>query len=208
MAVSSLVLAVAAGLFTTTLRQNRFAAAKTTSGSDARVGIEAVARDLRVAVAPSSTVPAVELATPTQVTFFTSRGVSTAASDPAITKVWYWIDSSARCLRRATAPATLAAGAYGPAARPTGACVAPGDINVDGSAVFTYFRRVTAAVPTPTALPLTAGSVAAADLPQVASVQITLKVTARADKTVPPTEIRHQVTLANVTNDLQRKGIN
>lgn len=206
MSISTLILTVAATLFTVSLGQSRVAAAKTTSGSDARIGMEIVSRDLRVAIAPVPAVPAVSSAAADQLTFYISRGTSTATTDPTITKVWFWIDSVARCLRKATAPATLSGGAYGPAARPLGTCVARGTINADGSALFTYYPRATTGTPTPLPLALSAGSVAAADLSRVASVDVSLKVTTVSDRTVRPSELRERITLANVTNDLERKG--
>lgn len=206
-AICALVLTVAGTLFTATLRQSRVAAAKTTSGSDARIGMEIVSRDLRVAIAPATNVPAVSSATATDLTFFTSRGPSTATSDPIITKVWLWIDTAASCLRRATAPATSVGPDYGPAARPPGSCVARGTINAGGTALFTYYPRATTATPSPAPLVLPSESVPAADLPRVAAVNIILKVTTVSDATVTPSELRGQVTLINVTNDLERKGL-
>jgi type II secretory pathway pseudopilin PulG len=198
MAVTSLVLAVGAVMFTGTLRSHQYARAKTTSGSDARIAMEALSRDLRVAVVPVGEPSAVLLATPDQVTFYRSKGAATATTDPTIDKVWYWVDAASHCLRRATA--TAVSGIW-PTARPAGGCVARGDLNGE---VFTYYPVTTTATPSPSPLVAPSASVAAGSLPAVAAVGIQLRVTATDWPSIAPTEVTQRVTLTNVTIALQR----
>jgi Tfp pilus assembly protein PilW len=200
MAVTSLVLVMGGAMYAGTLRTSQLAQAKTTSSSDARIAMEALSRDLRVAITPTAAPSAFVLAAPDQVTFYRSRGAATATTDPVVDKVWYWVDAAAHCLRRATA---LKAATGWPTARPAGGCIAQGDLNTD---VFTYYPLTTTATPSPSALATPPASVADSSLPSVAAVGVRLRVRATAWPSVTPTELTQRVTLTNVTNDLQRAG--
>jgi prepilin-type N-terminal cleavage/methylation domain-containing protein len=197
MAVTSLVLVMGGAMFAGTYRTTQIAQAKTTSSSDARIAMELLSRDLRVAIKPSGQPSAIVFAGPDQVTFFRSRGPATPTTDPVVDKLWYWVDASAHCLARATA--VQGVGGW-PTTRPAGGCVAQGDLHPE---IFTYFPVTTG--PTPPAALAPAGSVIdGGALPQVAAVDIRLKVTATGVGPAATTELTQHVTLTNVTNDLQR----
>lgn len=205
MTLLSLVVTLVATVFVSSLRQNRTVIAKTTSTADARIAMEALSRDLRVALPPDGASPAVSKAEPGHVEYYAALGASTATTDPLPSRVDFSIDSTVRCLRRDITPAVqVGANLTWPASGTVSTCVALGDVNADGSALFTYLPLATVLVPNPPAFDASApGGVAATNLSSIASVRINLRVTDTTSPAVPPTLVQGQVSLINVVNELQ-----
>lgn len=208
MVLGAIALTLMSSMFVASLRHNRTVTAKTTATADARIALEGLTRDLRVAVPLSASVPAMVLAGPRRVTFYAARGASSATTDPLPSKVDYSVDTTKHCLRRTITPATRAAnGALSwPAASAVSTCLARGDINNDGSAIFTYYPRTTTATPTPAAFAFVSGQVATANLGSIAGVSIALTDSDVANPTVKGVQLQDQVALVNVIDQISRAG--
>jgi len=210
MAISGMVLGVAATMFVSTLQQNRTVTGKTTSSADARIAMEALTRNLRFAVSPGVALDGVDKAAFTvagarTLTFYTSRGAVTEAADPSPSLVTYAIDTARQCLSRNITTAAVAAdGSLSWTPVPAGAtCVARGGINSDGSALFSYYPLVTTIAPSPGAIALVSGEVQSADLISIAGVRITLSDTDIANPAVKPTTVQTMVIPVNLINQLK-----
>ncbi|MDP9219012.1 MAG: prepilin-type N-terminal cleavage/methylation domain-containing protein, partial [Actinomycetota bacterium] len=68
MMLASILMLAVGTMFVSGLRQNRTVSGKTTSTADARIAMEAMTRELRVATIPPGQVAAVVSASPTAVT--------------------------------------------------------------------------------------------------------------------------------------------
>lgn len=205
MALLSLVMTLVATVFISSLREGQTVSAKTTSTADARIAMEALSRDLRVAISPDGTSPAISTAEPRRVTYYAALGASSATTDPLPSLVDFGIDTTARCLRRSITPAVLVGSTLTwPAAGTVSTCVARGDINATGGPLFTYLPLATVLVPDPPPFDSTPpGGVVSSDLSKIASVQITLAVTDAQLAAVAPTLVQGQVSLINVVNKLK-----
>lgn len=196
MMIASIVLVGVGALFVSSLRQNRTVTAKTTSTADARIGMEAMTRTLRVAVVPSGNASAFNspLATPvssSRVSFYSSLGAVTGTTDPLPTLVTFYYDATKKCLVREMTPSGGSLSSV---------CIARGGINLSGDPLFTYYPL--AADGTVSTTPY-ATSAITSNLPTIASVAINLQVTDLASPTVPPTKLQDQVTLINIATALQ-----
>ena len=195
MTIASIVLLGVGTLFVSSLRQNRTVTAKTTSTADARVGMEALTRDLRVAVVPSGQTTTFNspIATPvssSRVSFYSSLGATTATTDPKPTLVTFYYDATKKCLVREMTP-------FGGSL--TSNCLARGLINVSGAPLFTYYPLAADGTVSTTPYDPTAIT---SNLGTIASVAIKLQVTDPANPSVRPTELDDQVTLINILSAL------
>lgn len=210
MFITSLVLAVGATMFVSTLQQSSFARSKVNATSSARIAMESVSRDVRVAVRPTDATPAISFAGARELIMYVSRGASTGATSPVPTKVWYWVNPSSGCLMRASAVGTLSGGAYtwpADSPRPTGGCVTAGRFNTDGSALFTYYPLMTTSVPSPApVVPTGTSSLTAAQRVTLASVTVTVRVSDPDATTVRPVVVSESVSMINLVNYLKSEG--
>lgn len=101
--VLSIVLAAVGTVFTGSLRTVRELRDRTTMAADARIGLEAVTRSLRVAIRPAGETSAITLATGSTLTFYASLNRSGTSTEPLPTKVEYAWNGS--CLTEAATPA-------------------------------------------------------------------------------------------------------
>ena len=196
MMIGSIVLVGVGAMFVSSLRENRTVTGKTTSTADARIGMEAMTRTLRVAVVPSAGTspfnsPAGTPISPSRVSFYSSLGAVTETSDPLPTLVTFYYDATKKCLIREMTPS---AGSL------SSVCIARGGINLSGDALFTYYPL--AADGTVSTTPYAATAITS-NLATIASVAINLEVTDLANPSVPPTTLQDQVTLINVATRLQ-----
>ena len=175
MMLGAIAMVVMASVFVSALRHNQTVTAKSTSTADARIALEALTRDLRVAVPPNASTPAIsKRGKPVDHLLREPRSEHSHAA-PLPSKVDYTIDTTARCLRRTITPGQKTAGVLSwPAAGAVTTCVARGDINSDGSTVFSYYPQVTTLTPSPAPFAFTTGQVGAANLPLIAGVGLTL----------------------------------
>jgi hypothetical protein len=208
MVLGALVLTLIGSLFMSSLRQNRTVTARTMATADARIALEGLTRDLRVAIAPNASTPAMIFAGPRQVTFYASRGPSTATTDPRPSKVDYQIDTGAACLRRTITTAAVAGNGTvsWPAANARSTCLARGVFNAGSAQLFTYWPWSKTGTPAPTAFPMSGGQVSAASLDDIASVQITLTNADTANPAVKPVRLTDQVSLMNVIETIKQAG--
>ncbi|MBL8928720.1 MAG: hypothetical protein JNL54_01225 [Kineosporiaceae bacterium] len=202
MMISGIVFALSATMIVTSVRQRRFAEARVSSQADARIAVELLSRDLRVAHrAPNGTsASAFEFASPRKIVFYSLAG----GEAQQFWKVTYEVDATSNCLRRTTIAYT---GTTFPAAAATGRCVAPAQVNTGGEAIFGFSRLQTSAATPP--LTVTAPS-AGLSLPSddatlrlIASVQISLLVRAPDAPDIAPTTVRESITLINQSNALR-----
>jgi prepilin-type N-terminal cleavage/methylation domain-containing protein len=196
MLIGSIVLVGVGSLFVSSLRQNRTVTGKTTSTADARIGMEAITRTLRVAVLPSAATSPFNspVATPvssSRISFYSSLGAVTGTTDPLPTLVTFYYDATKKCLVREMTPS---AGSL------TSVCIARGGINLSGNPLFTYYPLAADGTVSPTPYATTAIT---SNLPTIASVAINIEVTDLANPAVPPTKLQDQVTLINVATALQ-----
>jgi Tfp pilus assembly protein PilW len=201
MGMASVLMITMGMLFVSGLRQNRTVIGKTTSTADARIGMEAMTRELRVAVVPPGQAAALATATPTSLSFYSSIGASTQTTDPNASLVSLTADTTHHCLWRAMTPATVVGTTWSwPVANIVQGCIARGDINPSGTALFTYY--VLASDGTVSTTPLAAGSISA-NLANIVAVGINLAINDPNNPTVAPTTLQDQVTLINIANALQ-----
>ncbi|MFL6100767.1 MAG: PilW family protein [Actinomycetales bacterium] len=196
MAVASIVLLGVGTLFVSSLRQNRTVMAKTTTTADARIGMEAMTRDLRVAVVPSGGTspfnsPVGTPVSSSRISVYSSLGAVTGTTDPQPTLVTFYYDSTKKCLVRELTPSSGSL---------TWTCIARGTINASGDALFTYYPL--AADGTVSTTPY-APSAITSNLPTIASVAINLQVNDPANPSVLPTKLQDQVSMINIVTALQ-----
>jgi hypothetical protein len=206
MMLSSVVFVVGGTMLNSTLRQRAFADAKTTSQADARIAVELLTRDLRVAVPEpgAGSKSAFSYASPRKITFYSQAGGST----PVISKITYEVDATSECLRRTTTPYT--AGSF-PSSATTTRCVAPGLVNTDGQALFAFYRILQDATTAPVEITVPSGGYAPPTqedpLKFIASVRITLWLRAQDHVEVTPTVVDHSITLVNQSNAIRNGKI-
>jgi Tfp pilus assembly protein PilW len=195
MMMASVVLLTLGSLFISSFRENRTVIGKTTSTADARIAMEAMTRELRVAAVPPGQATAITSATATAVTFYASIGTTTATTDPQPQLVTLRIDNTNHCLWREITPATVVGTVWSwPAANKAAGCVARGNINASGADLFTYYPlNSDGSIGT---TPFTAAQLST-NLGKIGAVGLTLSVTDTANPTVNPTVLQDQVTLIN-----------
>jgi hypothetical protein len=195
MMMASIVMITLGTLFVGSLRENRTVIGKTNSTADARIAMEAMTRELRVATTPKGQTTAITSATATAVTFYSSIGTSTATTDPNPSLVTLRIDTTNKCLWREITPATVVGTTLTwPTASKKAGCVARGNINASGADLFTYYPlnsdgTVGTTAYTAAQLPSSLGSIGA--------VGLSLSVGDVANPTVNPTVLQDQVSLVN-----------
>ncbi len=202
MVVTSVIFLVAGAMTVSSIRERRVVDNKSTSQADARLALEQLSRELRVAVPPPlSTGSGIAFASERKITFYSSLGGST----PVIWKITYEVDATSSCLRRT---AIKAVNSTFPSANALTKCLTPGPVNTSGEAVFAYLPLQTDAASAPPAIGLpVAGLSSPADedtLKGVAGVRVTLWVRAQGDTTVTPTAVDQLVTLINHTNRIRQ----
>jgi len=217
MLLSSVVLAALAVTFTSSMRAARASSARVSTTADARIGMDAMLRRLRVAVIPPGKSSAFDMSgmaagtnypvgvtvpSATEVAFFTSVTTGGSTADPAPTLVDYSIDTTANCLRERMTPASGAVPSYTwPAASTRSRCLLFGVVNADSSPLFTYFADGKLRTPALAILQ------AADNAKTIHSVGIDLAVTGPTTGDVPPAKLAGRVTLANLAGaDLASGG--
>jgi Tfp pilus assembly protein PilW len=201
MAIASIVMVAIGTLFVSSMRENRTVIGKTTSTADASNGMEALTRALRVATVPPGQPAAIISATTTSLSFYSSQGTTTATADPQASLVTFTVDTTRKCLYREITPATVVGTTWSwPTANKKGVCVARGNINTTGNALFTYYPL--AADDTIDTTPYAIASVPA-NLGNIAAVGLSLSVKDTDNNAVAPTTLQDQVTLINVATALQ-----
>ncbi|MFN8081847.1 MAG: hypothetical protein U0Q19_19985 [Kineosporiaceae bacterium] len=202
MVITSIVFVLGATMITTSLRERRFADARTTSQADARLMVEMLSRDLRVAApAPNGTSQsALAFASPRKIVFYSRAGGST----PVFSQITYAVDATSQCLRRTVIPYT---GGSFPATAATSRCVGPGPVNTGGEALFAFYRLRVNLSTAPTEVSVTSGGATLpgddATLRLVASVQVTLNVRAQDKPDVAPATVSETITMVNQSNAIR-----
>jgi prepilin-type N-terminal cleavage/methylation domain-containing protein len=196
MAIASVVLVGVSTMFVSSLRQNRTVTAKTITTADARIGMEAMTRSLRVAVLPSGGTspfnsPVGTPVSSSRVSFYSSLGAVTGTTDPLPTLVTFYYDATKKCLVREMTPSSGSLAST---------CIARGLINTSGAALFTYYPLASDGSISSTPY---AASAITTNLPTIASVAINLEVTDPDNPKVRPTKLQDQVTMINVATALQ-----
>jgi prepilin-type N-terminal cleavage/methylation domain-containing protein len=206
MTVSSVLLVVGGAMLNSSLREREVTDGKTTSQADARIAMELLTRDLRVAVpAPGSAAQSVfAFAAPRKIVFYSQSGGAT----PVVARITYEVDAASNCLRRTRTP--YVGGAFS-ASGTTTRCVAPGPVNTEGQAIFALQRIRPNATTAPATIALpTAGYSLPADedpLKYAAGVRITLWVRAQDRPAVAPTSVDQSITLVNQSNAIMNGKI-
>jgi hypothetical protein len=191
-AVSSVLLAVVATLLIGALRTIDVLTVRSGTVGDARIALEAMSRNIRVAVQPPGAPAAIVSASPTELTFWAllDRGAPPSDAAPTPTFVRYRYDGT--CLTQTLTPAPGGTVTVTPpAATGPAGCL----LRTVRPPVFTYYRAgdPTAASPLPASPQL-----AAADLLQVGSVRVLVEVQDPRRRDVAPLPVTVQVALENV----------
>jgi type II secretory pathway pseudopilin PulG len=195
MMMASIVMITLGTLFVGSLRENRTVIGKTNSTADARIAMEAMTRELRVATTPKGQTTALTSATATAVTFYSSIGASTSSTDPNPSLVTLRIDTTNKCLWREITPATVVGATLTwPTASKKAGCVARGNINASGADLFTYYPMNADGTVSTTAY--TAGQLSA-NLDNIGAIGLALSVGDVANPAVNPTVLQDQVSLVN-----------
>jgi prepilin-type N-terminal cleavage/methylation domain-containing protein len=206
MAITSLILALGGIMLVSTLRQRAFSDDRATSQADARLIVERVSRDLRVAVPPpdGSSKSAFAYLSNQKIIFYSMAGGAT----PVISKITYEVDPTSKCLRRTTIQQV---GTTFPTASAVTRCLAPALINTGGETLFSFFRLRTDATSSPTQItPPTGGYSTPGDeaaMKVVASLRLTLWVQAQGSSSSARTTVDQWVTLINQSNALRTGAI-
>jgi prepilin-type N-terminal cleavage/methylation domain-containing protein len=195
MFVSSVLLAGIAAVFTGTLRAVETTNVRTADSADLRIGLEAVARPLRVAVQPAGEDSAVVTAQDRALSFYAllNRTGTDSTSQPLPTLVQFTWNPADGCLNRSLTPArSLAAvSATGSIYAWDTGTVTSCLLRTSAPPAFRYFdgATTTAALSTP---------VADATLPVVISVEVTITGRVPANTRVAGVPATVRVTLENV----------
>lgn len=212
MALGSILLIALGTTFAGSLRTTSRATTQVSNTAEMRLGLDTVARHLRLAVSPSSAsatlkLPSFEAATPTSVRFYASLTTPGSDADPAPTLVEYSVTGT--CLQEArTRPVVTATGAWSwtdPAAVRTTTCLVRGAVTGDGGALFSYFGAgAYAAGSFPTSSPVGPAlgdpvtGVDAAVLGDIRSVQVSAALQSSATSSTPAVRASTRVTLVNL----------
>jgi hypothetical protein len=204
-AITSVVLAAVGAVFVGALRTVRTVNSQTSTSADARIGMESITRSLRVAVRPDGLSSALVSATASSLSFYAliNRTGVDATATLAPTLVEFSYDGT--CIREAHTPArTLSS-------PPTGGPFYAWDtgrtekclIRTTTAPAFAYYTTPVLASGGTDIAPLTlpGSGLAAATLPTVQSIQITLVVKDAANPSLAGVTNLSRVTLDNVVSD-------
>jgi prepilin-type N-terminal cleavage/methylation domain-containing protein len=208
MLLSSIVLTALAVTFNSSMQAARASSARVSTTADARIGMDAMLRRLRVAVIPTGRTSAFDMAgtgtgtnypggvdavpAGSELAFFASLTTGGSTADPTPTLVDYSIDTTVDCLRERMTPASGVAPGYTWLATNTRSrCLLFGVLNVDGSRLFDYFADGKTATPLVVTL-------AADNARLIHSVGVNLAVTASTATDVAPSRVPGRVTLENL----------
>lgn len=201
MAITSVLLALVAGVFLSDLRTTTRISAKVDSTADARLVADTMARRLRMAVStdPNRTTP--PFSTPLRgdgVTFVASiaggavGGPAPGEANPKLTQVQYAVVPVMRdgvttsCVRETLTPGTSTqAPITFPAAGAVSRCLAFGAVNADGQPLLTYFTSGT-------------GTDATTSAGAVRSVRVSVVITSTRGDQRASTTATTRVSLPNV----------
>jgi type II secretory pathway pseudopilin PulG len=193
-AVASVLLAVVALLVVGALRTIDVLTVRSGTTGDARIALEAVSRNIRVAVRPPGASAALVSASTTQLSFWALLNRGGQPADAAPTPTFVTLGYDGRCLTQSLTPAPGGAVTVTPPAvtGPAG-CL----LRTTRPPVFTYY---------PTGDPATAASplpanpqLAAADLLRVGSVRVLVQAQDPRRTDVAPLPVTVQVALENVS---------
>lgn len=201
MAITSVLLALVAGVFLSDLRTTTRISAKVDSTADARLVADTMARRLRVAVSTDPTGITPPFSTPLRgdgVTFIASiaggavGGPAPGETNPKLTQVQYSVVPVVRdgvttsCLRETLTPGTSdVAPVTFPLAGAVSRCLVFGRVNADGRPLLTYYTSGT-------------GTDATTSAGAVRSVQISVAITSSRGDQQASTTATTRVTLSNV----------
>lgn len=194
----ALVVCVAAvSVFAGAMRSVRFVTARTNDITDARIAMEQMTRELRVAVRPAGKTSALVSADVSSVSFYAllNRGAGAPTNvDTAPTRLDYAYDGT--CVNVTRTPMTKAAGVWSESGTGVTTCL----LRTTTAPQFAYFAtgaiRV-GAVDVP-ALTVPVGGLPLAALTGVQSVEVTLVGRGAQTQDVAGSVLRSRVTLANV----------
>jgi hypothetical protein len=193
-AVGSLLLAVIATLLVGALRTVDVLTVRSGTVGDARIALDALSRNIRVAVQPPGAPAVLVYASPNELSFWALLDRSGAPADapPAPTYVTYRYDGTCLTQRLTPAPAGTIT-VTPPAATGPAGCL----LRTTRPPVFTYYRL---GDPTSAGSPLPASPrLSAADLLQVGSVRVQVDVQDPRRRDVAPLPVTVQVALENAS---------
>jgi hypothetical protein len=191
-AVGSLLLAVVATLVIGALRTIDVLTVRSGTVGDARIALEAMSRNIRVAAQPPGASAALVSASPTELSFWALLDRGAPASDAPPTPTFVRYRYVGNCLTQSLTPAPGGTVTVTPpAATGPAGCL----LRTVRPPVFTYYRvgEPTGASPLPASPQL-----AAADLLQVGSVRVLVQVQDPRRPDVAPLPVTVQVALENV----------
>jgi hypothetical protein len=193
-AIGSLLLAVVATLVTGALHSIDVLTVRSGTIGDARIALEAMSRNIRVAVQPPGASAPIVSASATQLSFWAllDRGGSSTGAPPTPTFVTYRYDG--HCVTRSLTPvASDTVTVTPPAVTAPAGCL----LRTTRAPVFSYYA---AGDSTATASPLPANpQLSAADLLRVGSVRVVIEVQDPRRPDVAPLPVTVQVALENVS---------
>lgn len=205
-AITSVVLAGVATVFIGSVRTVRTVNSQTSTSADARIGMESITRNLRVAIRPDGESSALVLATSDAVSFYALINRTGAAATSSLVATLVELSYDGTCINEAHTPArTLTS-------PPTGGPFYAWDTGRTSTCLlrtsvapqFAYYATPvltdSSGVDIP---PLTVptGGLATADLTTVQSIQVTLVVKEAANPTLAGSTSLSRVTLTNVLSD-------
>ena len=192
MSLATVILTALVAVVIGQVRTSSQVSAKVDSTADAHLATDTLARRLRVAVPPQSSVAAFESVTPTSVTFFASIAAGSTPADPPPSKVTYSLVPATfsgrptTCLQERRILAVGSAPPYTyPSSSATTSCLAHGDVNPSGGALFTFHSGTT-------------GSAVTTDPSLIRSVGIDLELRAASGTADATTRATTRVTLPNI----------
>ena len=197
-ALSSLVMAATLAVFSGAMRSVRAVSVRTSSSADTRIAMEQVTRELRVATQPTGTTSAVISGTPTALSLYSlidrTGTVAGANADVSPSRIDYAYNGS--CLTGTTTPMLANNGSWTPdAAHAVTKCL----LRTTTAPLFSYFATGAISVNGVDTPALSAASgLAAADLPLVQSIEVTLTSSSATTTDIPAAQLRSRVTLTNV----------
>ena len=205
MVIGSVVLVTLSAVFLSSLRTNRATVARVTSTADARIALESMGGNLRVAgdvANGATTIPAVVAASSSGITFYADITSATSPQTEVLpTLVQYAI--SGTCLVERRTPGVGAAGSYTwPAAGMRERCLARGLVagTTTGATpgpgpLLRYYVDGTTESPLSTDA---AGNVATSNLSKIDSIRIALKVGPTVAVTAGAATATSRITLVNL----------
>ncbi|MBT0768951.1 prepilin-type N-terminal cleavage/methylation domain-containing protein [Kineosporia sp. J2-2] len=200
MGIASVLLVAIGVVFISSTRGVSTLNVKTATTADARITMEAMTRTLRVAFKPAHEAAAFTVADTSELSFYaliyrdatSTTATSTATPDPTLVRYSY--DTTSKCVNQtlttALVDATTKAMSW-PTTRARTTCLA----RTTTAPVFIYYRSGSATA----SMAGSTGQVATADLPDVASVAITVTAQDPAQPQAGSVPLIDRVTLGNIT---------